>query len=448
MCLTLLTGCNIRLALVELSVVEVYSESGHSKDATLEIFEKFNRTTGREKNISMELVVLEQKEREHTMTELLAAGRGPDISGVEITPIVSAGYAAHYNDLPGMQEFIEEYYKKIGKPYNGEKVHSLMSSIACMGFIYNKDLFERAGIVDENGVANPPETYDEVREYAKRITALDNKTFGIAIPFAWQNWYVTDIESGSLSEIGFSRFNNKTGRFEFDKYKPVWDMYMGIKEDKSYFPGAEELDNDPARIQFAEGRIGMKVAGSWDAGVLTAQYPAKCRWGAVPLPTTSKDGPKNYQYTTESYGNIITTKGVEQHGGEVMAEVLKYMYSDEYIQFMYEREKAFPINFDMVKDVDTSHFSDGWKDFQKLLKMGKTTNPIPAVQVDKTNTADYIFKNKVWTGEMSVDDALSFLNTTYNNALDEGVKNKTLTLNAHYVNPNYSRELPKGIRFE
>lgn len=447
LCVCILSGCNVRLALVDVNVVKVYSSSGHSKDAVLEIYEKFNNTTGMDKNIKFELVFFEQSAYNNTIIEMLAAGDGPDISGIDIDNIVANGYAVYYNDLPGMQEFVEEYYKKIDYPYTGKKVHSLMSSMACMGFVYNKDLFERAGIVDKNGVADPPETYNEVREYAKRITALDNKTFGIALPLAWGNWYVTDIESGSLGDIGFNKFNPKTGKFEFDAYKPIWEMYMGIKEDKSYFPGAEDLDNDPARIQFAEGRIGMKMAGSWDAGVLTSQYPAKCRWGTVPIPTSNKNGPQNYQYTTLSYGPVVTKKGLNKNGGEVMAEAIKFMYSDEFIKFMYKKEKSFPINFDITKDVDRSGFSDGWKDFEKLLKMGTGPNPIPPVKVNSTHTANSVFKNEVWKGKMTVDEGLELLNTTYNSALDKAVENGIINLN-NYVNPNYSRLLPTDISFE
>ena len=37
--------------------------------------------------------------------------------------------------------------------------------------------------------------------------------------------------------------------------KPAIEMICGIKADKSYYPGAEGVDNDPARARFAEGNI-------------------------------------------------------------------------------------------------------------------------------------------------------------------------------------------------
>lgn len=38
---------------------------------------------------------------------------------------------------------------------------------------YNEDLFERAGLVDENGKAKPPRDWDELKEYAVKLTEFD-----------------------------------------------------------------------------------------------------------------------------------------------------------------------------------------------------------------------------------------------------------------------------------
>ena len=64
---------------------------------------------------------------------------------------------------------------------------------------------------------------------------------------------------------------------------------IGIKEDGSYMPGVESLTNDAARAKFGAGGIGMKVAGSFDYGVLTEQFPAQIEWGVAPYPVADEN---------------------------------------------------------------------------------------------------------------------------------------------------------------
>ena len=77
----------------------------------------------------------------------------------------------------------------------------------------------------------------------------------------------------------------KNGRWAMEGYLKVFQLILEMKEDGSLFPGAATLTNDALRAQFAQGRIGMFMGESWDVGVLTDQFPAKCDWGVAPIPT-------------------------------------------------------------------------------------------------------------------------------------------------------------------
>jgi ABC-type glycerol-3-phosphate transport system substrate-binding protein len=54
-----------------------------------------------------------------------------------------------------------------------DKVYSIPTEVDDRALIYNKDLFRRAGFVDENGEAVPPKTWEELRDYAKKLTQFD-----------------------------------------------------------------------------------------------------------------------------------------------------------------------------------------------------------------------------------------------------------------------------------
>ena len=58
--------------------------------------------------------------------------------------------------------------------YRG-KVYGIPNGVDDRALFYNKDLFKRAGLVDENGQARPPRDWDELEEYAVKLTERDDK---------------------------------------------------------------------------------------------------------------------------------------------------------------------------------------------------------------------------------------------------------------------------------
>ncbi|MBR6849880.1 MAG: extracellular solute-binding protein, partial [Lachnospiraceae bacterium] len=68
--------------------------------------------------------------------------------------------------------------------YNG-KTYTVPITAGPQGLLYNKDLFKAAGLVDENGEPTPPETFDELVEYAKILTDVGKKQYGIILPLKW-----------------------------------------------------------------------------------------------------------------------------------------------------------------------------------------------------------------------------------------------------------------------
>ena len=59
------------------------------------------------------------------------------------------------------------------------------------------------------------------------------------------------------------------------KRTATWAL-LKMKDSGTLFPGSDSMENDAARAQFAAGRIGMKMAASWDVYVLNEQFPAEC----------------------------------------------------------------------------------------------------------------------------------------------------------------------------
>ena len=168
------------------------------------------------------------------------------------------------------------------------KIYALLSPPSdtdCSGykFLWNKDLFAEANLDPET----PPKTWDEVREFAKKITAVGNgKKYGYVMPFKdsiFTRYYVVlpGATSGAYNADGF---DPTKGEYDFSVYAPIIKAYRDIISDGSVFPSPNTIDNDTARAQFAEGNIGMICAAGWDVDVFNSQFVPKNDWGIAEFP--------------------------------------------------------------------------------------------------------------------------------------------------------------------
>ncbi len=387
----------------DVTTITVWSGASHSKTVVTEYIQNWNETTGKEKGIKIDYIV---KEGDTTQAIDLAikTNQAPVLFNYSNPKALAAeNKILALEDIPGCEELLEKY-----KPHIKEstcalidgKTYSLPRDATTQGLIYNKDMFKAAGIVDENGEAKPPKTFDEVREYAKKLTDASKKQFGIILPMAWAGWYDSDVKSMMMGTVGHEGFNPVTGIYDNTGLVPIMDMILGIKEDESLFPGAETLDNDPARARFAEGNIGMKFAFSFDVGVFNDQFPAKCDWGVAPLPV--KDVNDCYKQRMSVGGDLyVNADTAEEIGLDKIAEVLKFFYSDEYVQHMYKTGMNLPYDFEVVKDIKLGDDAKkGWKEFAELVDISSTYPyglPYDATGID---TLPIIFQKDIWSGKV------------------------------------------------
>ncbi|MBQ6908345.1 MAG: extracellular solute-binding protein, partial [Clostridia bacterium] len=317
---------------------------------------------------------------------------------------IEMGYLAAIDDLPGGADLIEplkEYLVEGSTTLDG-KTYLLPYAATTRGLIYNKDMFKAAGIVDEKGEPKAPETLAELREVAKKLTDTSKNQFGIIFPMKWGNWFASDIYALKQSATGFTDFNYETGEYDLTGLDKIMEVFLGIKKDGSFYPGAESIDNDTARAHFAEGNIGMKFAFSFDVGVLNDQFPAKCDWGVAPLPVLDKNEKYMQRMTMNSTPYINSAVLNDSKKAEAVAEVLRFLTSDEFLTEIYISGINIPIRSDVIEKADESKIDrKGWVDFANMVAISKLLQPTPKKQgiVKKSITDRFI--QDVWTGKMS-----------------------------------------------
>lgn len=236
----------------------------------------------------------------------------------------------------------EEFY------LNGE-LYSVPVRVSAYRLLYNKDLFEKAGLNPEE----PTKTLEEMREYAKKITeAGGGEAYGFGLPLGvaqiWER--VIDPILYATSDVQRYGWNNATKSYDFGSNKDYFNFYVDMMKDGSLFPGYLTLGIDTLRANFAAGTIGMYIDGTWMPGSYATQMDAKCNWDSAPLPVFESDTAD--KYWAEGGVNWVVGNGKNV---EAAKKFYTYWLSNQTIANQY---MPVPRNDNRANDLDSLGIED------------------------------------------------------------------------------------------
>lgn len=297
------------------------------------------------------ITVTPSARQEEVLMAAVSAGESPDIYG-QFSPERAPNYMryqaiAPLDELPGFwdvfesrvpQRFIDEYTTEDGHvyifPYNGSPL--LM--------IYNRRMFREAGIVDEQGNARPPSTWEEYREAARLMT---QDTDGDGVVDQWGTWYGMGKRSawrhldflplylsnsgGTLmyGEGGEPLFNGPAGwetmEFMLDIFNNGWTM----RDSEGY-------------ALFPEGNIGMIFAGGWLIPGLGDDY----EYGIAPIP--APEGKQFYTFLDPKDLGIM----MQSEQKEAAWDFVQYLVSREQDLRMFEATLQVPLRDGLEDDAE------------------------------------------------------------------------------------------------
>lgn len=416
--ITALAGCAKKTGVENgVKTVTVWSGNSSSQDIDTKLIKKWNESTGKEKGIYIDYTVKGGDTINQEVELALQNGDAPDMfPSAYLQKYVESGYVVAINDLPGGEEFLKDYegYLRIRDSIVNGKVYRVPINGGTQGLIYNKDMFKAAGIVDEKGEAKPPETWDEVVEYAKKLTNKSKQQFGIIVPLKWTGWATSDIQFPMMSSVGHFGYNPVTNDYDYSGLVPIMHAFLDMKANGSIYPGADGLENDAARAIFASGCVGMKFGFSFDVGVLNDQFPAECDWGVAPYPVVDK----NVRYKQRmgyGYTYSINKKSLDTVGGEALMEVLKFFASDE-----FNRESgSYPFRIEEGQTITTTPENEkktGWREFAELASISSPEPIEPKIDRGSDPNFATIFVNDVWTGKKTPEKVAEEYNEIMRNS--------------------------------
>ena len=358
----------------------------------------------------------------------ISGDSAPDIlecsGGITVQTLAKQGKLAPIEDCL-TDEIKENYNPSAFTPeefYLDGKQYSVPVRVSAYRLLYNKDLFEKAGL----DPAAPPKTLEEMREYAKKITeAGGGEAYGFGLPLGvaqiWER--VIDPISYGTSDVQRYGWNVGTKSYDFGANKRYFEYYTDLMKDGSLFPGYLTLGIDTLRANFAAGTIGMYIDGNWMPGSYATQMDTKCNWDAAPLPVF--EGDKADKYWAEGGVNWVVTNGKNV---EAAKKFYTFWLSNQTIANKY---MPVPRNDNRANELEALGIED--LNLQGVEYSFKTDDlDIPKFEPHKFISLEGDDRNAVFTNlfakaaegadiSASLDEAIEDLNKRYTQGLEDAV---------------------------
>ncbi|WP_230397707.1 ABC transporter substrate-binding protein [Novisyntrophococcus fermenticellae] len=263
------------------------------------------------------------------------SGDIPDVFDVEAGTSAQKYYEYAYdwsNDKEVLDKF-NEAALETGKDADGN-IMSLPWTYENMGLIYNKDLFQKAGITEL------PKTMDELEEACEKLDAAGITAFSLA---AKESWVLQQLSSHfmmdkSLDAKGVVEKLN-SGDLKFKDMKNFQNVFKFLDLAVKYGPDKPlEVDWEKSENMLANGEAAIIHMGDWCQSTLDSFNP-DANLGFLPCPVS--DNPEDVTLLSSCNWTYLVNKDSEHL--DLAKEYLEYILtSEEGLKWMTEGVGAVP----------------------------------------------------------------------------------------------------------
>jgi len=309
----LLSGClktSIPSYKVDLEIWGAVDDS-QAFGKSIEAYKKINPYIG---NITYRKIVYDDYKKD--VIDALASGQGPDIFLINNTwlPYFKNKIEPAPGYLLNEAQIRNDFVDVVAKDFISEgSVYALPLSVDSLALYCNKDLFNKEGFTTF------PNTWDEVRGMAKKLTKIDEmgviRQSGIAMGTTSRNVNrSTDILSLLMLQAGAEMTDERKTAATFNN--PIYKNGEAVKvgEDAFKFYTSFADSNSATSYTwnpslhysvdaFSEESVAMMVNYSWQAGAVMLKN-SKLNFTVVPIPQV----PNQKQLTLASYTGFAVTK--------------------------------------------------------------------------------------------------------------------------------------------
>lgn len=297
---------------VRVTIAEYSSKTGPYFN---EVAAAFEAETG--KKVAVEIVPWDNLLQK--LTTDISGGANADLSIIGtrwLLDFVSEGIAAPLDDLVS-DEVKGRFVPAFLEPSNMEgKLYGLPVAASARGMYYNTALFEKAGI------AELPDTWDELAAAAEKISALGDDIYGFGlqgkeIETDVYFYYALWSQGGSLiEEDGTSGLDTEAAYAAAKIYKNLIDK--GLTQ-----PGVTSYSREDVQNLFKQGRVGMMITAPFLANQIKTEAP-DLGYGVIAIPAGAGGDRGTYGVTD----SIIMFENAKNK--EAAAEFLEFMFRTEW----------------------------------------------------------------------------------------------------------------------
>ncbi len=177
----------------------------------------------------------------------------------EIERIGGSGYAADVTEYAEKHGFKDAYSKQINDLLTTEdgKQYMIAQNTYTMGVAINKDVFKKAGLVNEDGSLMIPETYDEVMEFSKIIKEKTGAHgFGMATKGSGGGWHMLNLAWSFGTVFEEKVGDNWKAKFGSKEFVNALTWLSDMKKE-GYFPQNALLGTDELYSMFITDKLAM-----------------------------------------------------------------------------------------------------------------------------------------------------------------------------------------------
>lgn len=255
------------------------------------------------------------------------AGKGPDVINLFygwVPKYVDSGYLQPLpQDAFPHDQMEEQFFPLIEAVKLDGEYWTIPTAVRTLALFYNKDLFAEADL-DPNA---PPQTWDELADYAQKLTKTDQSGRLEQSGLAWEpgqqahHW----LRDGLTYQAGGKVLSD-------DRRTVVWgDGPEGLEAFNYWISFPTELATSKVGFYtddvtaFSTGKAAMNIDGSFRIGTLQQDAP-DLNYGIAPLPA------KDEKSTNSSFWSNGIAAGVEGEKLDASVKFLQFLTSDDVME--------------------------------------------------------------------------------------------------------------------
>ncbi|MGP4039762.1 ABC transporter substrate-binding protein [Gracilibacillus sp. D59] len=331
-----------------------YYYTGKQQDEFLKLIDEYNQSQDKY-TVEGEYVPFADVKKQLSVG--LAGGTLPDMAQMDVVDNVAF---AEQGVLEDITSYVEEW-GEIDNFYEGPvesvkydgKYYGLPAGSNSLGLYYNEDMLADAGI------DSPPETWEELREVANKLTTESTTGFGMS---------AIKSEEGAFQFYPFLRSAGADyDSLVSDGALEAMTLLTNLVKDGSMNGGVVNATQDDLARQFASGKLAMMINGPWNIERLKEENPD--------LNFSITQIPKDEEYASVLGGENLTV--IKDGNVEGAFDFLKWFLEPERHEKFTADTGVFPVRRDVLENSDFWNKDEHLSGFVPTMDVAVPRGPSP-----------------------------------------------------------------------